>query len=102
MEFSKALDSPYFEFSLLLMACFTLPVWLIIPLPLPPILLENPFLPLSIMVDCCRFYQPWYLLDICTSTVGDIFYLYIITSGSPYLLFGASNVLSFFTYHRLC
>ena len=67
IDLSKALDSPYFDFSFLEVAWCLLPAWLPLTLPrfLPPLEpppLPEPPIPLCIAVYCRRWYQPYFLL----------------------------------------
>ena len=45
------------------------------------------------MVDCCQSDQPCYLIDLYTSTVSDICFIYRIISGTLYQFFGSAPVL---------
>ena len=69
IELTRDLDSTDFYFSLMKVAWFPLTAWIpltlpeIIHLPEPPPLQEHP-LPLPMAVDCCRWYQPYFLLGL--------------------------------------
>ena len=93
MALPKDLDSPDFAFSLMVVTCWPLPIWMILHIPLPPPLPERPNLSLYTVVYWCWLDRPCYIINICNSTVSDLRSVYGNKSGAPYLLFGAAPVL---------